>query len=1329
MAKPYFPDPDEVLGGTEEQQPHFPSFEEVGMEPAKNPPEQAKQALKPFFPSFAEAGLEKTTDLAAQPFWSKQIYGARTEERAEKLPLQIEQKAEKMKALAEGPLAPELKAKIEEIQEAVMPYMPMGPETEEEYRKRTDPNWYKTPMQKRMGEHWKKVGAEKGKISATPTQPLPEPGKHRGLLGELDVPFGAPFRAVAGAAKSAQDWLDYALTPEGFEGVQKPEGFGKTVWKSVSYEEPVYMGDVFETAMRRSLARELQPWERYLAHGAGIFSEIMGPGQTLKLLRLGKGGPAQFTVAKRAGQALRSEGVPVVGSKPFTKTFWRGRLKPAAEVQIAPESHAVTRHELARLGQRVVEGRTHPQRIEKLIEEVRAVGKNLGMDDARIAALERKVIQAIGKEGTRLERGGLRLARPLSEKQAMEVQVGEAKRQMGKRYPIRIEPAPPTAPTMAEKRSMPGLKLSPMERRKAYAESERIKKYQQEQMRAPKPTPKISYEVPGVPQEIIERTPKREVPFGAERVGIQKWPVIGKFFYGKDLPTGGVEVFRQSDAYQHLASMEAVREGRQVEKVIASPERSRYISKLKDMQYNQRILDSAWDDFAKLTDRNMQYAHKKAMGKAVDESMLTTPEQMAAKAENLKRMEKEIQLSYQRTGLTEAEVRTGYKAKTPEEGKVVADVERALSDMRKVERSKGIPVRQIDEDAYVFRTATDEVRELRGKVIGKRRGKKLSESFAQARKKYLNISLGGTRNMEFIEEMGSWYAARKHAHAIGVANADAEAAILKGYGRRIHDAEAKRFLGRGATAQELAMNPEYIRTLQQRGLTTYATRTRGVKEWHVIDEKMGRFLENKLTREATNQVLKYWMQFHNWWKAGATVFRPGFTFRNVLGGNIWQLWQADADVIPAMFDGIRAGIKVSRRRGLGRMPIQETILRDLEKAAGREVTATNKFGMYRNLDEAIDAGLQHGVSAEGFFGREMGMVTEGGRVKLNPLSTKGWLMRGNAKLNRMGEDIARWALFLDRLKKGYSAREAAAAVAKYIFNYNELAAFGRGARHIWSFSTWNLKNWGMQIATLMNKPDKFFNFARLWYGIQGMDPLTSEQVLGMPEYAEGALPFVVPHARGSEEGGRLWFIGSGVFPMANLLQLGDPPRAIGEMMNPVFRNFVDFLIERAKSGEPFQREHARKEYEGYIRTPTYMENAFIWLDNNLPPLSDIMKQALGVKAAIDWSTGRFSAYKWPIETADFFNMAVPQVATVNRVFRYADDRTYDTLWSYVFGIKPQELTQERMKWNRERRLSKLQGVLNALTKPFTQLGTLPDPKNLLRNPPALLGEEEGGTLR
>ena len=91
---------------------------------------------------------------------------------------------------------------------------------------------------------------------------------------------------------------------------------------------------------------------------------------------------------------------------------------------------------------------------------------------------------------------------------------------------------------------------------------------------------------------------------------------------------------------------------------------------------------------------------------------------------------------------------------------------------------------------------------------------------------------------------------------------------------------------------------------------------------------------------------------------------------------------------------------------------------------------------------------------------------------LNPMSKRNILMRMVGKANRTGEDLARWALFSDRLRKGYTARAAARAVAKYIFNYDEISRFGQVAKRFIPFATWNLKNWGMQISTLLNKPDK-----------------------------------------------------------------------------------------------------------------------------------------------------------------------------------------------------------------------------------------------------------------
>ena len=368
-------------------------------------------------------------------------------------PPKLYSKSQKMQAQAKGPLAESFK---QEVQETMQPYTGSVGElsgTPEEMT-RTSLEMLRTsnrPIRageletgaeitpedvQRQGEALKMTQREIDEHKQRMEMPFLQSGTAQrytgGALTWMDKIFGAPFRVAGAAALSAQEQLKEAAGEmEGVKvkgGKQDAPGLGDRLWKSLTYEEPIYMGSVMEKAGESLAGRELTEGERTVAHLFGLFTELAAPGAAVKGLRLGRGAPMPKALARQAENTLARKGVRVVGKKPTTRTFWTGATKEVPEKALGAEVKAVSRHELKRLGERAAEAATHPERVRTFLDELKAVGKNLGVSDDMIDVLEREAIRRMGKEGARFGKSGVQLARPMSKEAAKTTQLAEAER-------------------------------------------------------------------------------------------------------------------------------------------------------------------------------------------------------------------------------------------------------------------------------------------------------------------------------------------------------------------------------------------------------------------------------------------------------------------------------------------------------------------------------------------------------------------------------------------------------------------------------------------------------------------------------------------------------------------------------------------------------------------------------------------------------------------------------------------------------------------------------------------------------------------------------------
>lgn len=1198
-------------------------FKEINLpRPEKIP--VPEPAIPGFIPEFVkESGpYQQIVETARKSEGRKNLYKARSLKREFEGPPKILEKAAKTAATARGPFKEQVQEQAFETAES-QGMAPAG--SMEKLRQQIRSRSRIAPPKEGGGRFPKELE------SIIPKEKRVDPyNRVPRTLEWLDIIFGAPYRVFGAATESAKEQLTHAMTPEGFHS-EAPESPLKKIWESFTYEKPIYMGNVFANSLKQSLGRDLSDTENTVAHLGGLFAEIFGPGQALKVLRLGRGKPPAEGLANQAERALTKSGQEVEGLR---RTFWRGRPKLFKSQPVSAEGGMITRKLIDNIAVDALSQPSRAQQIAKVREGLFVIGKNMGLSDEMIATIDNQFMRQIGTRGGKFAKSGLHL--PTS---------GEA------------------------------------------AEGARMKE---------------AARLGGAP----------EVPLGAERTGLSRLPGIGELFYGKEAAKGTAEALRPATAYRALEEKGALETGKKMQKLIG--DRGVEASRYRDLRGVLEKVDHHLEGLA-----------------AELEDVATTPARAKAINLEMKTTREGFQRALDRAGLTEAEVRAGFKASTPEEVRAVKTYEDGMREMRSLEQRFGID--EGNTTSYVYRTLTPEMKRLRKEVLGPKAGRATSKAQFQRSRMLVgeggeSVSIAGTRGKEFVEPLASNYVARRRASAFAVSNRMAEDAITKGYGTLVTPEMAGQQGFR--SIEELISSKQFLTRMKSRGLVVYRIKTGPqAGQMYLLDGGTAAMLEKALNPKSMNQYLRMWTKVNNWWKSRATVLRPGFMFRNVFGGNVWQMWLADADLMWSMPMGMKAMRQIARRYPVGGSTLMRHQLEVLAEESGRALGKAARAGSIEirpglTLDQAIDLGLENGVTGMGFFGYELGEqgTRAGWRQAINPVSKDFIVSQMVGKLNRLGEDWARWSLFLDRLRKGYSAEDAAAAVGKYLFNYNELSAVGGAARHVFPFATWNLKNWGMQISTLLNKPDKFFNFLRMWYGVQDIDPPSEEELRDMPDWSKRQMAFFVPGKRG-EEGFRQYFIGAGVFPMTSLLQLQpeEVPGTVISMMHPWIRRMVEMTAGASEENrKSFWSAPTRPEKRQLVIAPTWVKHVLMEpLKEHHPELWKVLANPeYGVFPAFyDYSTGEQTGYKWEVEMAELFADVDPGMGILNRLSRPQVEQVYDTFQSILLGYKLYELTPERMRRERQRRIDKTLKEQGDLEYKLKSLGQIPDPRNPLRNVP------------
>jgi hypothetical protein len=694
-------------------------------------------------------------------------------------------------------------------------------------------------------------------------------------------------------------------------------------------------------------------------------------------------------------------------------------------------------------------------------------------------------------------------------------------------------------------------------------------------------------------------------------------------------------------------------------------------------------------------------------------------------------MDAGFQKALKRAGLTEDDIAKNLGALTEDKVLAIGRVRQQL-DIRFGEMvAEGIDVKYLDGIIPHIETKASKALQLKGGAGAKATKHALHRDPVQA-----GVAIGGTPARQFEQRLGTIYSQYMMGTSVTLANARAENIILQGYGKLI----TKNMLDKAGRNLKVELRD----LSRSQGLAIYEAKIGHFKgQKFLIDAQTARFLEKTTNPDSIKEFIRAASWYTNWWKARATIVRPGFMVRNVMVGNLYQEWLADVDIIKSNVLAAKAQMYLrSENAAWYGKKLSPRFLGRLRKPGGGP-----KIGPY-TFEEACELVKQYGIRGGGMYGAELtGAVESTGGVArgLNPFSRSNYLMRGVKKLNVMGEDNARIATFFDALAKGYSPQEAAARVAKYIFNYNELTTFGEAARQVMPFWTWTSKNWGLQLATLLKDMGKTATASRMLVGLWGLDEMTPEEELMLMHGGEwlfesGAVP--IPGMRfdpetgdqkwafgeppGKAKGSRGYVMTANLLPVTSALQGLSPKMALqtlGDMLHPLLK----ILIEQGgyapsiHFGVPFTRSHeSRRLAPGWSK---WLMSAAreMGVDKELEPMfrpvydpAEYMRYLSSQKEmekydpelAKGYHPGAMSieplGYTWPSWVEYALHSVDPGLATFSRMFKQNQDaETYNEIISTTLGWKifeygPKQVLREDLRTQYEIQDYIMEFIMNRL---------------------------------
>ena len=229
----------------------------------------------------------------------------------------------------------------------------------------------------------------------------------------------------------------------------------------------------------------------------------------------------------------------------------------------------------------------------------------------------------------------------------------------------------------------------------------------------------------------------------------------------------------------------------------------------------------------------------------------------------------------------------------------------------------------------------------------------------------------------------------------------------------------------------------------------------------------------------------------------------------------------------------------------------------------RPVNFKDIFGNKWNNEKILDSAKKLGVVGRGEWGVQDQTIKQAlEKGKILTFSSRSHVLRTGMRVGKYIEDNARLAHFIDRLKKGDSAEQAAMSVKKFLFDYGDLTNFEREKlNRFFFFYTWTRKNLPLQLHSLVTQPAKFALPFKAKNEIEKNTPLVggdSEQYLA--DYYKDSFPIRVKYDSKTET--YKYFLLNKWLPSADILKLAHLHEVAANMLSPLPKEALQQLWNR-----------------------------------------------------------------------------------------------------------------------------------------------------------------------
>jgi len=398
-----------------------------------------------------------------------------------------------------------------------------------------------------------------------------------------------------------------------------------------------------------------------------------------------------------------------------------------------------------------------------------------------------------------------------------------------------------------------------------------------------------------------------------------------------------------------------------------------------------------------------------------------------------------------------------------------------------------------------------------------------------------------------------------------------------------------------------------------------------------FDPEVGKIIERSWKNfehvPSTNEFVKFFDGVQGLWKMWSLGVRPAYHTRNIVG-NIWNAYSLAGVKGPSGMKAYRDAGRIQNSAWRNDLPTNDVMVKT--KVDGKDVNLSSK--------EVMDLALERGVMGRGQYSgdivnileedvarggvgffqgmaknqkekykllkgaqastREMGSDIPWGGMQGKLVGSQSLPLKWGFGFGNMAEGNARVAVFIDALRKGKSADEAAMLVKKTLFDYSDLSSFERNVlKRVIPFYTWTRKNIPAQIEGILKNPQRYQKITTARENIEYKHGRPD------PEFTEwwGKR---VPIYIGKEAEGDIWNLVSllNYAPVADLERLGNPVQLIGEMVSPFMKEPLEQLANYS-----FYRGKAIQKYKGQTQDflGVKMPKRIAKLAENLVPIAEL----------------------------------------------------------------------------------------------------------------------------